>query len=184
MRNTKSEVLVYNTSNKLKYLKFGFAALIIVTAILVFFAVSPKISSISYVPPVSSSVTVTGVANYNYLFAVNYAFVGLDIVIGVSLFFFGIISFIALFKHRKDNAPIVTMILNLNKSNNPFSMLVLASGMVLLAIAAFFVSILTSYATLSFLLGVILGTVAFLLVALSLISLSLKYIARFAFSYE
>ena len=96
----------------------------------------------------------------------------------------GIISFIALFKHRKDNAPIVTMILNLNKSNNPFSMLLLASVMVLLAIAAFFVSILTSYATLSFLLGVILGTVAFLLVALSLISLSLKYIARFAFSYE
>ena len=63
-------------------------------------------------------------------------------------------------------------------------MLLLASILVLLAIAAFFVSILTSYATVAFLLGVILGTVAFLLIALSIISIALKYLVRFAFSYD
>ncbi|MEM0143806.1 MAG: hypothetical protein QXL94_07685 [Candidatus Parvarchaeum sp.] len=184
MNDSKNKAVTYSISTKLKYIKFGFAALIIITSILVFFAVYPKISSISYVPTTPSTVTITGSTNYNYLFAVNYAFVGFDIVIGISLFFFGIISFIALFKHKKDNAPIVAMILNLNRSNNPFSMLLLASAMVLLAIISFFVSILTSYSTVSFLLGVILGTIAFLLVALSLISLSLKHLARFAFNYD
>jgi hypothetical protein len=158
--------------------------LVIISLILVFFAVYPKISSISYAAPTASAVSVTGPANYNYLFDINYVFVGIDIVVGISVLFFGLISFIALFRHRKDNAPIVTMILNLNRDNNPFSMLILASVFVLLAIAAFFVSILTSYTTVSFLLGVILGTVAFLLVALSIISISLKYLARFAFSYD
>ncbi len=184
MINSKRDDSVYNISNKLKFVKFGFVVLIIVSAILVFFAVYPKISSISYIAPTSSAVSVTGPANYNYLFDINYVFVGIDIVIGISMVFFGLLSFIALFRHKKDNAPIITMVLNLNRSNNPFSMLLLASILVLLAIAAFFVSILTSYATVAFLLGVILGTVAFLLIALSIISIALKYLVRFAFSYD
>ena len=100
------------------------------------------------------------------------------------MLFFGIVSFIALFKHRKDNAPIIMMVLNLNRSSNPFSLLIIASIMVLLAIVAFFVSILINYAILSFLIGVILGTVSFLLVALSIINISLKYFVRFVFNYD
>jgi hypothetical protein len=184
MNSSKPEAVVYSSSKKLTYLKLGFAALIIITAILVFFTVYPKITSVSAITSVSSSVSITGPSNYNYLFALNYAFVGFDIVIGIALLFFGIIAFIALFKHRKDNAPITTMILNLNRSSNPFSLLILASIMVLIAIVAFFVSILTSYAILSFLVGVILGTVAFLLVALSIINISLKYLVRFVFNYD
>ncbi len=184
MSMTKGQAVVYGGSKKLAYLEFGFAAVVIITAILVFFTVYPKIISVSSVTTVSSSVSITGPSNYNYLFALNYAFVGFDIVIGIALLFFGIIAFIALFKHRRDNAPIVAMILNLNKSSNPFSLLILASVMVLIAIAAFFVSILTSYSLLSFLIGVMLGTMAFLLVALSIINISLKYLARFVFNYE
>jgi len=184
MKVSKGSLVVYNESKKLAYIKFGFIPVIIITAILVFFAVYPKITAISAITTVSNSVSITGPSNYNYLFALNYAFVGFDIVVGVALLFFGIIASIALFKHRKDNAPIVTMILNLNKSSNPFSLLIIASIMVLLAIMAFFVSILTSYAIISFLTGVILGTVAFLLVALSIINISLKYFARFVFNYD
>ncbi len=179
----KREPQINNFSNKAKYAELGVALLVIILAVLVFLDIIPKLSSIT-VPTSSSGITVTSSFNYNYLFALNYVFVGIDIVVGLTIFLFGILSVIALYRHRSDNAPITVMILNLNRSSNPFVLLILSAILILIAVIAFFVSIISSYSIISFLSGVILGTAAFILVAISLLNLSLKYLVRFIFRYE
>ena len=60
-------------------------------------------------------------------------------------------------------------------------MIIVSAILVLFAIIAFLISVLSNYASLPFLSGVVIGTVAFVLLSVEILSLSLRYVVRFAF---
>ncbi|EFD93017.1 MAG: hypothetical protein BJBARM5_0272 [Candidatus Parvarchaeum acidophilus ARMAN-5] len=157
---------------------FIIAFVVIASPFIAFNAYSRVINAIS-VP--SSSISVISSVNYTYIFALNYIFIAVDIIVGILVTGFGILSFYAFYRHRRDNAPLVSLISNLNTSNNSFFLIIVSAILVLFAIIAFLISVLSNYASLPFLSGVVIGTVAFVLLSVEILSLSLRYVVRFAF---